>query len=303
MSTPVSVVLPVRAPAPWFRTALDSVLQQSHALLEVLVIDDGSPDVGYLDCQQVSDSRVRVIELSEQRGVGAALNCGLDAANHALVARMDADDVSLPQRFARQVDIVESDPSIWALGSGVRSMGPAGDPRRSAIPALTLTPRDVRYNLLIGNVLYHPTVLFNRAAGPVRYAEGIAYEDWDLWLRNIDRHIATSHDRLLAYRVHPEGATTTRRRQAVGELVEPYVGAYQSVMGHPPSPAFTQSVTGGDQTYVSGMAGELLEIVRTFMPGATWSGRRLMTRTTGRLLRRWSSAALPTRPGRVSRSR
>lgn len=293
MSPPISVVLPVRSPAPWFCAALDSVLRQTHRQLEVLVVDDGSPDTGYLNCEHVSDSRVRVIELSEQRGVGAALNRGLDSANHPLVARMDADDVSLPHRLAQQVLMVEADPSLWAVASGVRSMGPAGEPRRGAIPALTLAPRDVRFNLLVGNVLYHPTVLFNRTVGSVRYTEGVAYEDWDLWLRHIDRHVATTSELLLAYRMHPESATTTRRRQAVGELVDPYVMAYRTVVGGDPSHAFVRSVTGADQRYVNGMAGDLLAIVRTFVPGATWSGRRLMTRTTTRLLRRWASATVP----------
>src|SRR5687767_104254 len=97
----VSVLMSVRNGAPWVRDAVRSVLDQSAADLELIVVDDGSDDATPELLEAVRDPRLRV-ELEPPRGLTASLNHALALARAPLVARLDADDVALPDRLARQ---------------------------------------------------------------------------------------------------------------------------------------------------------------------------------------------------------
>ena len=103
MSPRVSVVMPVRNGERFLREAIDSTLAQSLTDLELVVVDDGSTDgtPSILDDSAERDPRVRV-ERQEQGGLTVAINAGCGLARAPLIARMDADDVMLPDRLERQ---------------------------------------------------------------------------------------------------------------------------------------------------------------------------------------------------------
>src|ERR687887_2921944 len=101
MSAPrVSVLLPVRDGAPFLREALDSVLAQTLTDFELVVVDDGSEDETPAILEAVGDERLRVLR-QERLGLVAALNRAVAEARAPLLARMDAHDVSLPERLGR----------------------------------------------------------------------------------------------------------------------------------------------------------------------------------------------------------
>ena len=125
--TTVSVLLPVFNREPFLRQAIESILAQSFAEFELLILDDGSTDasLGTIKSLTAVDPRIR-FESRANRGLVATLNELLDKAKGDFIARMDADDVAAPERFARQSRPVRS--------GGMRGFWPAEEPMRVCSP-------------------------------------------------------------------------------------------------------------------------------------------------------------------------
>lgn len=206
MSRPgVSVLIPVRDGAHHLADALTSILTQGYRDLECIVCDDGSTDAtpAILAEAAARDARLRVLALP-RRGIVAALNAGLDAAQADWVARMDADDIALPGRLERQMAEAARHPETAAIGGAWRVIGPDGAARRTIVPPAE--PDEIAAALLRHNPLAHPTMLLRRdavrALGGYRAAFRSA-EDYDLWLRLSEHHpIRAVPDLLLDYREH-----------------------------------------------------------------------------------------------------
>lgn len=113
----VSVLLPAHNAAPYLEEAVASVLAQTFQDFELLLIDDGSTDQTPEIATRLaaSDPRIRLIR-QEQSGLVAALNHGLALARGEYLARMDADDRSLPTRFAAQVAFLDANPEVAVVG-------------------------------------------------------------------------------------------------------------------------------------------------------------------------------------------
>lgn len=191
MSPPaVSVVMPVRDAAATLPAALDSLLAQTMDDWELLAVDDGSRDAspGVLAAYARRDVRIRVLS-GPARGIVAALNSGLDLARGALVARMDADDLSLPERLARQREHLERHPAIGVVACRVRHGGDpasqAGYARHVAWTNALLAHEQIAAARFVESPLAHPSVMFRRelVTRLGGYVEGDVPEDYELWLR------------------------------------------------------------------------------------------------------------------------
>jgi glycosyltransferase involved in cell wall biosynthesis len=194
MGALVSVLLPAKDAAGTIDAALESLVGQTFTDFEVLAIDDGSRDDtrARLDAWARRDPRIRA---SSTGGVGlvGALTRGLAEAQGPLIARMDADDVSLPQRFAESVARLEREPSLAGVGTGVeivrvdRPASPALVGYGRWLSSLT-TPERLFADRLVESPLCHPSVMLRRAVlerlGGWR--DGDFPEDWELWLRLLE---------------------------------------------------------------------------------------------------------------------
>ena len=208
----ISVLLPVYNGGVFLRPAIDSVLAQTLADFECLIVDDGSTDgSGEVVADYARrDPRVRPMRMDGRRGLVAALNAALSAARGRLLARMDADDLAMPERLARQAAELEREPDLALVSSRVayQPEGPgAGGLRRyvewqNAI----LTPAEIRRDLFVESPLVHPTVLMRshvvEAAGG--YRDRGWPEDYDLWMRVLlgGRAAAKVPETLLVWRDH-----------------------------------------------------------------------------------------------------
>jgi glycosyltransferase involved in cell wall biosynthesis len=201
----ISVLMPVFNCRQTVAQAMESVLAQTLGDFELIAIDDGSTD----DSAQVinefaaRDRRVRAFR-QENRGVGAALNAALDLAGGKYLARMDADDRTVPERFAEQVAFLDEHPEIAVVGGWHRSFG-AIDGRVTNHPA---EPQRIKATMLFRVAMSHPTVMMRQeqfARNGWRYAERQQFpEDYDLWVTILQRHeLANLPKVLLAYRIWP----------------------------------------------------------------------------------------------------
>ncbi len=179
----VSVLMAVKDGAPWVREAVQSVLSQTEPDLELIVIDDGSTDATPALLDAVRDPRLRV-HRQESRGLTAALNRALGLARAPLVARLDADDVALPERLARQRAHLDAHPEVGLLGTAAREVDEAGREVRLVRP-----PTDdgaIRRALIRANPFVHSSVMLRRALCEAvgGYDERLPVaQDYDLWMR------------------------------------------------------------------------------------------------------------------------
>ena len=181
----LSVLLPYRDARETLREAMASVLAEG-GLDELVAIDDGSRDGSGEIARSLQDPRI-VHVTTAGIGVAGALAGGLAAARGDLIARMDADDVSLPGRLAAELELLEGDASLGVVGCQVEPLGEVTDGMRGylAWQNALVTPEDHAREMFVEAVLCHPTATMRRVAvervGGFRDAPWA--EDYDLWLR------------------------------------------------------------------------------------------------------------------------
>ncbi len=189
--TKVSVVLPVFNGGATVERAVRSILDQSFTDLELIVVDDGSTDDTLLRLRSFKDPRLRVIE-QPHRGVTAAANTATAVATASYIARMDADDVSHPERLETQLRFL-CDGDFDAVGCCVRILDACG----SAVPSLqryeawindeTANAVDILALRFVEYPLVNPTILAKRHFFELGYRNGDFPEDYDLMLRAAQR--------------------------------------------------------------------------------------------------------------------
>jgi glycosyltransferase involved in cell wall biosynthesis len=198
---------------------LESILAQTSTDFELIAVDDGSRDAsaGILKDFAARDPRIRVVS-QENRGIVVALNRALELARAPLVARMDADDISRPDRFAKQFALLGEHPDVVAVSGGIDFIDERGRYIKTVLfPTL---PESIASELLFHSVVVHPAVMMRtasvRAVGGYRRVARHA-EDYDLWLRlNEVGRIANLPDVVLSFRTH--AANTSKARFVEKEL-------------------------------------------------------------------------------------
>lgn len=189
MRPAISVVLPFRDVEATLGEALQSVLAERVLPMEVLAIDDGSCDASRNIANEIArrDSRVRVIE-NGGSGLVRALNLGVRESKADLIARMDGDDVSLPNRLTSQYARMRSEP-LAVIGTRVEAFPEAivqdGLRRYVDWQNTLLTPEDHARDVFIEAPLCHPSTMIRKSALEAigGYRHGAFPEDYDLWLR------------------------------------------------------------------------------------------------------------------------
>ena len=206
--------------------AIESILGQSHTDFEFIVIDDGSSDGSADTIASYRDRRLRVIRHPENAGLAARLNQGFAVASGRYIARMDADDISMPERLERQIAFMQAHPYVGACGTWIEVAG-GGVTQRWEYPA---SHRAIHARLLFDCAMAHPTVMFDRLRlQKARLSYDSSYpcaQDYDLWCRAVeDLSLANIPEVLLIRHLHAEQvgrrdanaqqrwAATIRRRQ------------------------------------------------------------------------------------------
>jgi glycosyltransferase involved in cell wall biosynthesis len=201
----VSVVMPVFNGEKYLREAIDSILNQTLKDFELIIIDDGSTDGTLKKIQKIQDSRI-VIHCQENMGQALARNAGIALARGKYIAMMDADDISLPERFEKQVGYLEGHRSAAVVSAHVQMIvkGRNSDTDWEA-DIMTDTPAKVTRTLPRENCVVHAASFFKaNIIKQYQYRHIKAAEDYDLFMRiaSDGLKIHKIPEKLYFYRIH-----------------------------------------------------------------------------------------------------
>lgn len=155
----VSVVLCVYNQADYLPEAMGSILGQTLTDLELIVVDDGSTDSSPEVIHRFTDPRIRYVRNERNLGHAGSLNRGRALARGRYLAIMDSDDISLPERLARQADFLDAHPDVAMCGSWVETFGARTEVRR-----FPTEPAALAVHLLLSCPFSTPTVMLRQAA-------------------------------------------------------------------------------------------------------------------------------------------
>lgn len=203
----LSVVMSVYNAGDYLCKAVNSILNQTFHDFEFIIIEDCSTDnsLQILEKYAQKDGRIILIKKGQNnvaKGFIENLNIGLEKAEGKYVARMDADDIAMPNRFERQIAALKNDPDLFVIGSSLEMI----DENDKMIRPLPSIPDDasIKAEMFKNIALYHPAIMFRNEN--VRYREKmISCEDYDLFFRWMmaGKKMANITDPLLKYRVLP----------------------------------------------------------------------------------------------------
>ena len=218
----VSVLLPVYNGATDVSKAVASILTQTYNNIELIAIDDGSKDNSFSILQSISDNRLRLFR-QENTGLAATLNRGITLAHGRYIARQDQDDLSHPERLAKQVAFMEANPECALLGTAADIW--VGDQSTARSHDHPTEHGVLCFDLLFNNPFVHSSVMLRRDAvltigsyttDPSRQPP----EDYELWSRMARQYrVANLADRLLVYREVPQSMSRTGPSPFLDKLV------------------------------------------------------------------------------------
>lgn len=181
------------------RTAIDSVLDQTFADFELLLVDDGSSDSSCEIVRSYRDRRIRLVVHEKNRGIPATRNHGLELARGEFLALLDSDDVAAPSRLHHQVRFLDRHPDVAAVGSWLRKIDAIG--RFRGFIFRPTRPDEIRAQILFVSCLKNPAVMARtEVLRRFGYREEFRYcQDIDLWARVSCRHALANLPRFLTY--------------------------------------------------------------------------------------------------------
>jgi glycosyltransferase involved in cell wall biosynthesis len=209
----VSVLMPVYNADKYLEKAVESILNQTFENFEFIIINDDTAEKtrNCLNIYSDLDKRIKVYH-QERKGLVSSLNLGITLAQGEFIARMDADDISYPDRLEKQINFMELNPSCSVVAAHVELIDESGEKRGHWDADVgTKTEKEIRKKLVKENCLAHPTVMVRNSLIREYYYDPDQKdsEDYDLWLRMVanGHKICKIPEILLKYRVHTKSVT------------------------------------------------------------------------------------------------
>lgn len=206
----VSVLMPVYNCEKYISEAVQSIFNQTFIDFELIVIDDCSTDSTVEIIKKFSDKRIKLIQKPINTGYTNSLNMAILEAKGKYIARMDGDDIALPERFTKQVSFLEKNPDIILCGTSVRLLG------EKAIWMHPSCNDEIKVKLCFSTAFNHPTVMIKKEVLLVHnYNKDFEpAEDYELWTRLVFvGKVANLNEVLLDYRIHSNQISNSKRKQ------------------------------------------------------------------------------------------
>jgi glycosyltransferase involved in cell wall biosynthesis len=212
MQTPlISVILPVYNCEKYISTAIQSILNQTYSNFELIIINDNSTDNSEKEINAFKDPRIKYNKNPENLKLIQTLNIGIQLSKGEYIARMDADDISYPERFEKQIIFLEKNKEVGVLGTSFKLLkeNSLNDNRFEGIIKVKypFNSEEIAFELIYNNVILHPSVMFRKSIfDQHKTFYNIEYthaEEYYLWTELILKtKFANLEDCLLEYRVH-----------------------------------------------------------------------------------------------------
>ena len=221
----VSVILPAYNCEKFIGKAIESVLQQTFSDFELIIINDGSTDKTEFAILAFADPRIVYIKNQTNKGLVFTLNKGIDLANGKYIARMDGDDISLPERLKKQYSYLKENHEVKILATVVKLIDEKNQAAgKWSSDANNITWQDIRKELPKDNCIAHPSVMgitdvFKKYRLNKSQSQG---EDYDLWLRLAADNIAIHKlpEPLLEHRILSGSFTRTREQNVFRKIAK-----------------------------------------------------------------------------------
>lgn len=229
----ISVLMPVYHDVKFLRQSIDSILCQTYKNKELLLlVSRNSNDGSVAICEEYA-SRYNNIKILTQKktGISDALNMGIAASSGDYIARMDADDIALPERLEKQAFFLDDHQEVDVVGSAVMRIDEKG--RQIGKVEMYIADEDIKAALIFRNGFFHPTVMFRSQVfqGRCRYQD-VLVEDARLWMDlSFDYRFANLPEVLLLYRKHPNSLTAKRSEEIVMSRAESAYNFVQKKLG------------------------------------------------------------------------
>lgn len=234
----ISVLMCVYNGEKYLSQSIDSILNQSMRNFEFVLVNDGSTDrsLEILSEYAQKDDRIILVNNLENQGIAASVTKGLQFCTGRFIARMDQDDISLPERFVIQHKYLESHPEIDAVGTGLIFIDEEGRPtgKRHISPTDSMI---IRLQMYYHCVLHNPSVmmrsdyyqLYNERESEKDF---LAADDYSFWLRKNTRHLyANIAEPYLYYRVHQGQTSRNQNQRQMRETIRSAQLAYSDLLG------------------------------------------------------------------------
>ncbi len=212
MAPMISVIMPVYNGEKYLREAIESILSQTYGNFEFIIIDDASKDESVSIVREYDDDRIKLFENDVNMGVAATLNKGIDLAKGKYIARMDCDDISMPNRFEKQIEYMESHTDTVICGSSVNILTDGVEIFRQ----YSESDGAIRADMIFNSAFVHPAVMIRSDVlkeHNIRYdTEYERAEDYEMWSRIIKMgECCNIRTPLLKYRHHTKQVTQTQK--------------------------------------------------------------------------------------------
>ncbi len=214
-SPKVTVLMAVYNGEKYLADAISSILKQTFTDIEFLIINDGSTDKSSSIINSFNDGRINLVNNEKNLGLISSLNIGIRLAKGEYIARMDCDDISVPERLDKQVKFLDTNPNVSVVAARVRLMNADGEETGNWDSDIYANSSNEIYDTLPKeNCIAHPSVVMRKSlAEKYLYRSGQKnVEDWDLWLRmSADGlRIEKINEVLLKYRIHFDSVTMNK---------------------------------------------------------------------------------------------
>ena len=207
----ISVVMPAHNVQKYINSAIESVLNQSFKKLELIIVNDASTDktLDIIRSFAKKDSRIKVVNNDTILNIARSLNKGISLASSNIIARMDADDIALPNRLELQYKLINSSKNIAVVGSDIVIIDPVGN--KIGLRKYPESSGELKNCLFKYSPFAHPVVMFKKDMFEEVGGYNPKYsptEDLDLWFRLGRKHQFKSiRQTLLKYRVHEKSSS------------------------------------------------------------------------------------------------
>lgn len=233
----ISVIVPSYNHGKYVREAIYSIINQSYAVSEIIVVDDASSDDSVQRIEGIKDGRIHLIVLSENQGGAEALNIGISRAKGSLIAICNSDDIWEPNKLELQSEILRQHPEVGFVFTDVTWIGEAGEKIEPSFGRMFAQSNKTRFQWMRqlfeqGNCLCHPSILARRDM----YSDRQNYDnrlrqlpDYKMWLRMLQRaSLYVLEEKLLRFRIHdntsgPSPANVTRSRNEFMDIARDFI--------------------------------------------------------------------------------